>query len=188
MSDARPAKRVQGIAEPPAAEPRGGFTAVGRVVKPHGIRGEVRVQAFNPSGQNIQAGRFVFVAGERHKVLRARPDRGGWILQLSRLATRDTAEAARGQLLEVPDVDVTRDDPESYFVHELIGLRVVTSGGIEVGRITDVLQPGANDVYVVSGRGGEVLVPAIDDVVRSVDVGAGEVVITPLSEWLDESE
>ena len=169
-------------------EPREGFTAVARVVKPHGIRGEVRVLAFNPSAVNMQAGRFVFLSGERRKVVRARPDKGGWILQIAGVSTRDAAEAARGELLEVPDAEVVRDEGESYFVHELIGLRVVTTSGEEVGRVADVLQPGANDVYVVRGPAGEMLVPAIEAVVGSVNLDAGEIIITPLAEWLDESE
>jgi len=94
----------------------------------------------------------------------------------------------RGELLEAPDAEVERDDDESFFIHELIGLRVVTTTGQDLGRITEVLQSGAADVYVVRGGAGEVLIPAIASVIERIDVGNGEVTITPLPGMLDESK
>jgi 16S rRNA processing protein RimM len=176
------------MVRPGPAEPRPGFTAVGRVIRPHGIRGELRVHAFNPAAQNIQHGRTVHLSGEPRQVVRARWDNDGWILQLSGMTTRGQVEELRGELLEVPDAGVVREDSESYFVHELVGLRVVTEEGVDLGAISDVLHTGANDVYVVRGAGGEVLIPAIADVVRDVDLGAGMMRITPLPGLLDESK
>ncbi|MCK9517980.1 MAG: ribosome maturation factor RimM [Dehalococcoidia bacterium] len=169
-------------------EPREGYTAVGRVVRAHGLRGELRVVSFSASGVNLQPGRFVELDGQRRRVHRARPDRDAWILQLDGLRDRTQAEQYRGALLEVPDTEVERESEDSYFIHELIGLRVITSDGAEVGEIVDVLQPGANDVYVVRGPRGEVLVPAIAEVIERVDVAGGVIFITPLPGMLDESK
>ena len=90
--------------------------------------------------------------------------------------------------IEAPDADVQRDDDESFFIHELVGMRVVTSAGKELGRISEVLQSGAADVYVVKGETGEVLIPAIASVIERIDVKRGEVSITPLPGMLDESK
>jgi 16S rRNA processing protein RimM len=157
-------------------------------LRPHALRGEIRVQAFSASAVNLQKGRPVFLAGELRTVERARPDRDHWIVKLSGLGSRNDVEAVRGELLETADADVLRDDDESYFVHELIGLRVVTTSGAELGRVVEVLQPGANDVYVVRGERGETLVPAIGEVIERIDVKAGEISITPLPGMLDESK
>jgi len=169
-------------------EPREGYTAVGRVLRAHGLGGEMRVQSFSASGVNVQAGRVVYLDGVRREVRRNREDKDAWVLQLAGIGDRTAAESYRGALLEVPDEDVERESEDSYFVHELIGLRVVTAEGEELGTIDDVLQPGANDVYVVHGPRGEILVPVISDVIDRVDVRGGVVVITPLAGMLDESK
>jgi 16S rRNA processing protein RimM len=170
------------------SEPREGFTAVGRVLRPHALRGELRVEAFSPTARNIQRGRALYIGGVRRVVQEARSDRGAWILKLGGLTDRNAVEGLRGKLLETPDAEVVRDDDESYFVHELLGLRVVTTGGDEVGTIAEVISTGANDVWAVRGEQGEVLVPAIGDVVVSIDLSQGEAIITPLMGMLDNSK
>lgn len=120
--------------------------------------------------------------------MRARQDQEAWILKLEGLEDRSEIEALRGELLETPDREVIRDDDESFFVHELIGLKVVTSDGHELGAITEVLQSGAADVYVIRGPEGEVMIPAIGDIVQSISIAEGVVLITPLPGMLDESK
>lgn len=170
------------------AEPRDGFTAVGRVVRAHALGGELRVHSFAASGINMQAGRTVYLDGVGRRVQRSRPDRDAWIVKLQGIGSRTAAEPYRGALIEVPDAEVRRESDESYFVHELVGLRVLTADGRELGRLVEVLQPGANDVYVVVGERGEILVPAIAEVIDRIDVREGVVVITPLPGLLDESK
>ena len=154
----------------------------------HGIRGELRVSAFNPGAPNLQRGRRVYLGGARYTVLRARPDRDAWILQLSGLTDRNAAEQFSGQLVEAAETDVRRNDADSYFIHEIVGLKVVTADGRELGTITDVLQTTANDVYVATLDGRELLIPAIGEVVQAIDPLAGILRITPLPGMLDESQ
>ncbi len=169
-------------------EPSEGHTAVGLVLRPHGLKGELRVQTFSPDAPNLQRGRWVTIRGERRRIVASREDRGAWLVLLGGSGGRTEAEALRGALIEVPDKDVRRSDSDSYFVHELIGLRVETSSGEHLGQLTEVLQPGANDVYVVRGGRGEVLIPAIEEVIDRIDVQEGVMVITPLPGLLDESK
>lgn len=187
MEERRPPRRRSTNVVTTPREPREGYTAVGRILRPHALRGELRVLAFSPSARNLQLGRPVYLLGVRHIILRARPDREGWILQIDGVDDRAVVEALRGELLETPDREVLRDDDESYFVHELVGLRVETVEGRELGMLTDVIQTGANDVYVVAGPDGEVLVPAISEVVASIDTQNGLIRITPLAGMLEES-
>jgi 16S rRNA processing protein RimM len=170
----RGGRRVEPV---PVREPREGFTAVGVVVKAHGVRGEVRVRGFSVEAPHLQRGRWVWVEGLRRRVRGSRWDRDMWLLSLSGVDSREEAEALRGALLEVPDAEVEREDEESYFLHELIGLRVVTVDRRELGVLKEVLQPGANDVYVVESPEGELLLPAIGEVVERVDVAGGVVVV-----------
>ena len=94
-------------------------------------------------------------------------------MALTGIGSREQVEDIRGALLEVADTELERADDESYFLHELVGLRVETSDGEALGVVTEVLQPGANDVYVVATPNGELLLPAIDEVIRRIDVAAG---------------
>ncbi len=158
------------------------------MLRPHALRGEIRALAYSATARNLQRGRPVYLAGVRRVVERARADQDQWILKLNGLSHRNDVEALRGELLEAADNDVLRDDDESYFVHELIGLRVVTTDGRDLGAISEVLQTGANDVYVVKGERGETLVPVIGEVIEVIDVSGGLVSITPLPGMLDESK
>jgi len=169
-------------------EPRPGFTAVGRVLRPHALKGELRVSAFSPEARNLQRGRPVYLAAVRRVIMRARLDRDAWILKLEGIDGRDQVEALRGELLEMPDAEVLREDDQSYFVHEIIGLTVRTAEGRDLGKIVEVLTTGANDVYVTRGPAGEVMIPVIADVIERIDVPGGLVVITPLPGMVDESQ
>ena len=144
--------------------------------------------AYSPTARNLQRGRPVYLAGVRRVIERARADQDQWILKLNGLSHRNDVEPLRGELLEAADNDVLRDDEDSYFVHELIGLRVVTADGRELGRVTEVLQSGGNDVYVVKGDAGETLIPAVGQVIEAIDVSGGFISITPLPGMLDESK
>lgn len=161
---------------------------MGRVLRPHGLKGELRVASFSPTARNLQRGRPVYLDGQRRIVQAARFDRDAWIVQLRGVASRNDAEPYRGELLEAADNDVLRDDDESYFVHEIVGLRVVTEDGRELGRVSQVLDTGANDVYVVGEGRSEVLIPAIGEVVKAIDIAGGVIVVAPLEGMLGDNE
>lgn len=168
-------------------EPREGFTAVGRVLRPHGVRGELRVAPFDPEAPNLQPGCTVWAGERRYTIEAARPTGDAWLVAFREVRTRNEAELLRGALLEVPDSELRRSSPDAYFVYELLGLRVVTVTGQPLGVIVDVLATGANDVYVVREGEREVLVPAIGEVVTAIDLAAGEVRITPMPGLFDDS-
>ncbi len=150
----------------------------------------MRVVPFSPGSPNLRVGRQVYLAGldAPTRIRRSRPDRGAFIIAVNAINDRDAAQLLSGTLIEAADKDVVRDDPDSYFVHELIGLNVVTDEGEPLGVLSDVLQMGAADVYVVNGPRGEILLPAIADVVREIDLNARLIRITLLPGLLDESK
>jgi 16S rRNA processing protein RimM len=174
--------------EPPHEAPAEGFTAVARVRRPHGIRGELRLEVFNPTAPHLAVGRTVHIAGNAYRIAKSREDRGSWLVALEGLADRNRAERFRTHIFEVPDSELIRDDEDSYFLHELIGMRVVTASGRELGTLSEILQPGANDVYVIRGPRGEVLIPAIGQVINRIDTVLGVMTITPPPGLLDEPE
>ena len=161
--------------------------AVGRVTRPHGTDGELRVDPFNPEAPHLRSGATVYLRGSRYRIERVRWERSSLLVRFWGARRRADVEDWRGALLEIPEGELVRE-PGSYYVHEIVGLKVVTETGRPIGEISDVLSTGANDVYVVVGPDGEVLVPAISSVVQEIDLETGVVHITALPGLLNESE
>lgn len=152
----------------------------------HGTQGEVRIVAFNPEAPNLRAGRQVTVGDQSLQIRSIRPVNHGFLVMFQGVTAREDAEALQGLLIEVPEWTVRPDDG-AYFVHQLIGLDVFLPDGSRLGEVIDLLQPGANDVYVVAGPGGEVLIPAIAEVITEIDLANRRMVITPLPGLLNDS-
>lgn len=90
------------------------------------------------------------------------------------MTERGAAERHRGLELFVPGSDLPRLAAGTYYHWEIVGLEVVTDEGESLGRVTEILKTGANDVYVVQTPGSpEILIPAIEPVVREIDLEAG---------------
>jgi len=154
-----------------------GYVAIGRVGAPWGVRGAVRVLPLTDRRRQLAAGRTVTVAGERRTIESARWQKGMVYLRLSGIDDRESAEALRGRLVAVAESELQPLPEGHYYRFQLIGLAVISTDGEELGRLTDVLSTGANDVYVVRGDRGEVLLPATDEVVREIDLEGGRMVI-----------
>ncbi|MCI0802347.1 MAG: 16S rRNA processing protein RimM, partial [Chloroflexi bacterium] len=105
--------------------------------------------------------------------------KGNDILIVSFRGFRDRDQALRlaGLLLCVTQSQVPAAEDGEYFHYQLIGLKVRTVAGEELGELAEILETGSNDVYVVSGAAGEILVPALSHVVREIDIDAGLMVV-----------
>lgn len=102
------------------------------------------------------------------------------LLKFAGVDTRAQAQTLVGETLWVRDSEAIQLPPNTYFWHQIIGLRVRTVEGLSLGTVVEVLPTGSNDVYVVRGGKQEVLVPAIEEVVRDIDLDAGVMTIAPL--------
>jgi 16S rRNA processing protein RimM len=107
------------------------------------------------------------------RVERQRLQKDRVILKLAGIEDRTAAEALRGALVRVPIEQAVDLSPGSYFWHEIVGLRVRDTAGRVLGTVAEVLPTGSNDVYVVRSAEGELLLPAIKDVVRAIDRDQG---------------
>ncbi len=103
------------------------------------------------------------------------------LLRLQEITDRTTAEQLRGHDIEVPTTQALPLPKGQFYWHEVIGLQVIdATTGRQLGTVKDILETGANDVYVVQGQGKEILVPAIKDIVKTIDPQAGRMLIEPL--------
>jgi 16S rRNA processing protein RimM len=167
-----------------APEPR--FLAVGRVVGAHGVLGELKVELLTDDPHRFDRLELVYVGldGQEPQPRRlqgCRLHKGRALLLLDNCDDRDTAQAMRGTLIQVPLDEAIPLDEGEYFEHQIVGLEVRTVDGEVLGRVVEILYTGANEVYVVGGPGyREILIPAIDDVVQQVDLEQGQLVVTLL--------
>jgi 16S rRNA processing protein RimM len=161
---------------------------VGRVVKAHGITGElvVDVRTDDPDGRFAEGNRLRLKlsrgAGVRDVIVdSARPHGGRLLVRLLGVADRDTAEGLRGALFMVDSTDLPPiEDPDEFYDHQLEGLRVRTLDGQDIGRVAEVLHTAAGELLSVrTAEGRELLVPLVRAIVTSVSLADGVIEISP---------
>jgi 16S rRNA processing protein RimM len=163
---------------------------IGRVSRPHGTQGEIR-QYFNPDDlQFFSRYQMIFLQGGKespqpYRPIAVRPHKKFILALLEGVQTRAEAEQLRGKMVLVDAAELPPLDADEYYWHDILGMRVVTEDGGNVGTITEIVPTGSNDVYVVQEGEREVLIPAIKEVVVSIDTKARTMVIRPL---LDEDD
>lgn len=149
--------------------------AVGRVVKPHGIRGEVAVDLLADLDERFAAGALLHGRGRSWTIETARLHQGRVLVKFAEVAGRNEAELLRGLVLEAAPVDTS--GTEFYYAHELAGMLVVTEDGDVVGEVTDIIELPAAAGYdlleVTRADGSVLLLPASDDLVEVAETEDG---------------
>ena len=142
---------------------------VGTVLKPQGIRGEIKIKPFTDSAETFRSFKRVFLDGEEYKLLSVRTGDGFVYAALRGVPDRNAAELLRGKEVTVPREDVPVLPAGSYYIADLLGSEIVTETGERLGTLTDITQAGT-DVYTMSEGGREILFPAAKGVIVNVDV------------------
>ncbi len=145
---------------------------IGEVLKPQGIRGEVKIKVLLDDISDINAFRKVFIGGAEYKVLSARSDASAAYLSLSGIADRNAAELLRGKEVEALRSDAPALEEGRYYIVDVIGCAVVTEAGERLGEIADVLSA-HTDIYVLRDGEKEQMFPAAEGVVTDVDTEKG---------------
>jgi len=157
---------------------------VGLVARAHGLRGEVVVESLSDAPGRFAPGNTFAAAlpsGESRtiRIAASRPFQARWLVHFEGIASREDAEALHGAELSIRREEVAPLPPGRYYRFELLGLEAILPDGRRLGVVEDVFSTGANDVLTVRGDRGEILVPMLDSVVRSVDRDAGRIVLDP---------
>ena len=159
------------------SEPR--YLVVGRIVAPWGVRGEVKVTLETDFPERFEQLERVYLGEKATSFVleRSRLHKGHALLKLGGCDDRDAAEKLRGQLVQIPIEEAMPLGEDEYYVYQIVGLDVWTTEGEHLGRVSEVLFTGANDVYVVRGEKGEILIPAVEDVVLEIDLAGGRLTV-----------
>lgn len=155
-----------------------GRVTIGKIVNTHGCRGMVKVLPLTDFPERFSRLKQVTVAvGGNVKILNVESGfyhKKYFVVKFVEVKDMDEALKLKGALLQVEREDAMPLPEDTFYIFDIVGLKVYSTGGQFLGRVTDVLQTGANDVYVVEGEHPRpVLVPALKQVVKRVDVAAG---------------
>ena len=167
-------------AEAPGSRSLPDTVLVGTIGRPHGVRGEVKVDVQSDVPERFARGSELLLvrpgrSGRPVTVRGFRPARGGGILALDGVDDRDAAEALRGAQLEVKREDVPEAPEGFYYYWQLEGCRCFEAGAGELGEVLEVIEDGGGHLLRVRGGGCEVLVPFVDAFLERVDVAAGRI-------------
>ena len=164
------------------------FIIAGRVIQPHGLKGWVKVAVTSENPLRFSPGQSLILEGaaRRLTIEEIRPVQGCLHVKFSGVDDRDQAMTIKGRELWVTEDEVGPPPPGSFWEHQLLGLRVETLGGEQLGTVEDILVTGSNDVLIVKGGAEkEVLIPLTHEVVREVRLEEGVILIEPLPGLLE---
>lgn len=162
---------------------------VGTCGPPHGVRGEVKVIPETDDPERLAALDRVFVGADAERArertveaMRFHPTKRGVValVHFAGIGDRDMAELLRGQGVYASEADLPALEGDDVFLHDLLGLDVVTEDGTDVGTVEDVMTGGAQNLLVVRRPGQpDALVPDVDEIVTSIDLDAARITIRP---------
>jgi 16S rRNA processing protein RimM len=161
---------------------------VGRIGRPHGLRGEVVVAVHTdfPEQRFALGTQLRSDTGRTLTVEAVRPHKGALLVRFSGVADREAAAELRGHTLRIDAAKLPKlDDPDEFYDHQLEGLAAVGPGGVVLGTVREVIHAPASDLLVLDTGHGDVLVPFVRAIVPEVDLAAGRVMLDPPAGLLD---
>lgn len=171
------------------------YYKVGKIVNTHGIRGEVRVISTTDfTEERYQVGEKLFLFRDNQDVLPLtiasyRRHKNFDLLSFEGYPNINDVEAFRDGILKISEKQMGELDEHEYYYHEIIGLTVIDEDDKEIGKITEILSPGANDVWVVKRKGKkDALIPYIESVVKDIDLTEGVVHVEIPEGLLDDAD
>ncbi len=151
---------------------------VGKIVGPHGTRGELKVEVQTQFPDRFSVGEYLSVQGQLYRIQKSFPSEPRRVIvKLDGIDSRSAAEGLRDKSITVPQDEVPSLPEGEYYHFQIIDLEVYTIEGEHLGQIVEIISTGANDVYVVAGQAAQLLIPAIDQVIKEVDMDKGIMVV-----------
>ncbi|QGH34514.1 ribosome maturation factor RimM [Gracilibacillus salitolerans] len=164
---------------------------VGKIVNTHGIKGEVKVVRITDFEERFEMGSTLWIKEKEDAALKPvtidghRIHKNFDLLHFEGYNNISDVEHFKESLLVINTDQLTELEDNEFYYHEVIGCEVETTTGELIGKVKEILSPGANDVWVVKQKGKEYLIPYIEDVVKEVDIENQKIKIEPMEGLLD---
>ena len=156
------------------------FITIGEILTPRGAKGKVKVKVETDFPQRFTPTSKIYINRQPMTIDGAEWHNGKLAIKLNTIDNFEDAQKLRGKSVEIHHSQVSPLPEGQYYHFQLIGLEVWTTRGELLGNITEILTAESNDNYVVRSSKGETLIPAIEDVVKSIDLNKGRIVIDPI--------
>ena len=153
------------------------FITIGQILAPWGFKGKLKVEVITDFPQRFAPRSQIYINRQPMTIAGTEWHKGKAIIKLDTIDSIEQAEKLRGQVIQIHHSQLQPLPEGQYYHFQLIGLEVWTTQGELLGKISQILTAESNDNYVVRGAKGEILIPAIEDVVKSVDLDNGRITI-----------
>ena len=159
---------------------------IGQIVNTHGLRGDVKVMPWCDDPEIFHELAYVLIDGEEFEIQKSSLHKNAVLLKLKGIDHINDAENYRNKVLTIPREELGELPEGTYYICDLLGCSVETVNGRNLGKICDIIKTGSNDVYVVEDiTKKQVLIPVIDEVIKSVSIDEKRIVIEPLKGLID---
>lgn len=163
------------------------YIQVGKIVNTHGIKGDVKVVPLTDDIKRFEKLKTVFIGDEKLEleIINVSYIKGNVLLRFKNYEDINDIEKFKNDEVWIDKKDKIKLPKDSFFLDDILGLEVYLTDNNHLGTIKDILQPGANDVYVVKSGKKEYLIPAIKDVIKEVDIDNKKMIIEPIEGLLE---
>ena len=151
---------------------------IGKIVNTVGLKGEVKVYPYIDDFTDIK---FVYVNNNKMEIENIRNKKTVVVIKFKEISNIDEAENLRNSIIELDDEDAPELEEGRYYIKDLIGFEVITDEGKVLGKLDDIFNTGANDIYQV----GEILLPGIDEVIKEIDKEKKKITVHIIKGLLD---
>ncbi|MCK5768119.1 MAG: 16S rRNA processing protein RimM [Candidatus Atribacteria bacterium] len=154
------------------------FITIGKIISKHGNKGEVKVMPLTEKINRFKKLKNIYINKKIFEILESRMVGNNVILKLAGIDEIDEAKNIVGYFIEISRSEAIKLPENSYFLHEIIGLGVYLENNEYLGVIENIIRTGSNDVYIVKNKEGrEILIPAIKEVVKVIDIDSNKIII-----------
>ena len=166
------------------------LVSIGELIKPHGIKGEIKILLFNEESKSLKNNQIVFLKNSRDNFFKYKIENVIYSMKKNRIKffeidSIDSADKLRGYILSIPRSDFPELENEEYYLNDLIGYTLLDKTNNNYGCVDDIFHFPANDVLSVSLNDKEYLIPIIDDIILDIDHDSRLIIINPISGLFD---
>jgi 16S rRNA processing protein RimM len=166
------------------------FLVLGKLRRPHGVQGEIPLEVYTHLLELLVPESVVYVGEEHHpyKIERTRYKNELLLIKFYEINDRTLVSTLTNQLVYVATEQLPSLSEDEFYLHQLIGLHVYEEDGTSLGILTEILETGANDVYLIEDEsGGEILIPATEEMILEIDIEKGEMIVGKMI-WYGEGD
>ncbi|MFC2066221.1 ribosome maturation factor RimM [Chloroflexota bacterium] len=149
------------------------FIIIGKILTPWGVSGKLEVRVETDFPQRFTPNSMIYIDRQPLTIDSSEWHRGKLIIKIKAIDSIEDAQMLRGQFVEIHSSQLYTLPEEQYYHHQIIGMEVQTIQGEILGTIKEVLPGPGNDNYIVAGPSGDILIPAVEDIVKSIDINKG---------------